>query len=151
LNSNIKKLLVLVLTLSLVATFIAPLPVAKANGQLDGENLEVLGETYAAFFGMTPTTSEKATGNGSWSTLMNPLYEALGNNKTQIYIYFKGDGENDDINNSLGPFTIAEIDEISFKTKHPTGVTDTFYLTIYTATEDDDLGDWLRVQANRVT
>jgi len=32
LNSNIKKLLVLVLTLSLVATFIAPLPVAKANG-----------------------------------------------------------------------------------------------------------------------
>ncbi len=150
-NSNIKKLLVLVLTLSLVATFIAPLPVAKANGQLDGENLEVLGETYAAFFGMTPTTSEKATGNGSWSTLMNPLYEALGNNKTQIYIYFKGDGENDDINNSLGPFTIAEIDEISFKTKHPTGVTDTFYLTIYTATEDDDLGDWLRVQANRVT
>ena len=72
-----KKLLVLVLTLSLVATFIAPLPVAKANGQPVGENIEVLGETYAALFGMTPTTSENATGTGSWSTLKNPLYEAL--------------------------------------------------------------------------
>jgi len=131
-----KKLLVLVLTLSLVATFIAPLPVAKANGQPVGENIEVLGETYAAFFGMTPTTSKKAIGNGSWSTLMNPLYVALGNNKTQLYIYFKGNGGNDDINNSLGTFTIGEIDEISFKTNRPTGQTDAFYLEIYTATED---------------
>jgi len=122
LNSNIKKLLVLVLTLSLVATFIAPLPVAKANG---AEPRQLILGRYAANLlpaNATTTGEDKHSGEGSWYVNSCPKFE--------IYLTPESLG--------LENLSINDIKTISYWTKKTHEGAQDFSLNIYTKPDDDD-------------
>ena len=127
-RSKAKKLLVLVLTLSLVATFIAPLPVARGQ---EKEGITIaLGAAVASVAKATAVDDPSAPlGDDAWY-VKNPA------SKFEIYLTPQMLGINDDL-------TVDQIKTISYWTKKTVDAPQDFSLYIYTATDgSDDEGTW---------
>jgi len=119
-NRNGKKVLILVLTLSLVATFIAPLPAAR--GQEEEGKTIALGAAVATVANATAVDDRSAPlGDDAWY-VKNPA------SKFEIYLTPQMLGINDDL-------TVDQIKTISYWTKKTVDAPQDFSLYIYTATD----------------